>query len=105
MLRVRVSNFSPDFNKTAFVELVNTHFSDVKSIDFQPRYNEKGRLYGCCFVTTVTRSFVTFSSLLGYEECVSMETFQFGEDLLRIEPSQDKGGMPTSVSRIDSPPL
>lgn len=100
-----MSNFSPDFNKTAFVELVNTHFSDVKSIDFQPRYNEKGRLYGCCFVTIVTHSFVTFSSLLGYEECVSMETFQFGEDLLRIEPSQDKGCMPTSVSRIDSPPL
>ena len=109
MFRVRVSNFSPDFNKSEFVELVNTRFSDVKSIDFQPRYNEKGRLYGCHFSLFVMHRFVTFSSEIGYDECLHMETFQFGDDLVKIEPSQDKGCMPTSVTprpslvRVDDP--
>lgn len=53
--------------------------------------------------------FVTFSSEIGYDECLHMETFQFGDDLVKIEPSQDKGCMPTSVTarpsrvRVDDP--
>ena len=72
-------------------------FSDIKSIDFQPRYNEKGRLFGyllfCCLLTR----FVTFTSEIGYNECLQLGTYTFGDDVLRIEPGQDKGTMPTSV--------
>ena len=42
-------------------------------------------------------SFVTFESEIGYEECVKMKQIQFGEDILRVEPSQHRGSMPTSV--------
>lgn len=103
IFRIRVSNFSPNFDKPKFVELLNSMFSDIKSIDFQPRYNEKGRLFGCLLSFRVTIRFVTFTSEIGYNECLQLGTYTFGDDELRIEPGQDKGTMPTSVSL--SPPL
>lgn len=42
-------------------------------------------------------SFITFDSEIGYEECLKMKDFKFGEDILRVEPGQDKGSIPTSV--------
>ena len=77
-------------------------FSDIKSIDFQPRYNEKGRLFGCLLSFRVTIRFVTFTSEIGYNECLQLGTYTFGDDELRIEPGQDKGTMPTSVSLSSS---
>ena len=78
--------------------MVNSYFSDIRSIDFQPRYNEKGRLYGYgLLIFYFICSFITFESELGYDECIKMKEFQFGDDLLHIEPGQDKGSIPTSV--------
>lgn len=45
----------------------------------------------------VKTSFITFDSEIGYEECLKMKDFKFGEDILRVEPGQDKGSIPTSV--------
>ena len=87
MLRVKISNFSPDFDKAGFVEKMNSRFSDIRSIDFQPRYNERGRLFG----------FITFESEIGYNDILLMKSIAFGPDVLNIEPGQDKGSMPTSV--------
>lgn len=42
-------------------------------------------------------SFITFETEIGYQECIKLKEFQFGNDLLRIEPGQDKGSIPTSV--------
>ena len=75
-------------------------FSDIKSIDFQPRYNEKGRLFGFRVRVSVSFSFVTFTSEIGYNECIQLGTYKFGDDVLRIEPGQDKGTMPTSVGPL-----
>lgn len=78
-------------------------FSDIKSIDFQPRYNEKGRLFGFSLSFCIMIRFVTFTSEIGYNECLQLGTYTFGDDELRIEPGQDKGTMPTSVSHSPSP--
>ena len=45
-------------------------------------------------------SFITFETEIGYQECIKLKEFQFGNDLLRIEPGQDKGNIPTSVKSI-----
>lgn len=109
IFRIRVSNFSPNFDKPKFVELLNSMFSDIKSIDFQPRYNEKGRLFGFVLFFGFMSRFVTFTSEIGYNECLQLGTYTFGDDVLRIEPGQDKGTMPTSVyssmflSSVDHP--
>lgn len=84
---MKISNFSPDFDKAGFVEMMNSQFSDIRSIDFQPRYNEKGRLFG----------FITFESEIGYNDILTLKNITFGPDVLHIEPGQDKGSMPTSV--------
>lgn len=88
MYRVKVSNFRPDFDKCRFVETMNTMFNDIRSIDFQPRYNEKGRLFG----------FITFESENGYSKLLSMDHFVFDADELRVESGQDRKSMPTSVA-------
>ena len=62
-------------------------FDDIRSIDFQPRYNEKGRLFG----------FVTFESESGYAKLLAMDHFVFDADELRMESGQDRKSMPTSV--------
>ena len=80
-------------------------FSDIKSIDFQPRYNEKGRLFGFSLSFCIMIRFVTFTSEIGYNECLQLGTYTFGDDELRIEPGQDKGTMPTSVSHSPSSSL
>ena len=67
--------------------MMNSQFSNIKSIDFQPRYNERGKLFG----------FITFESEIEYNEILTMKSIAFGDDILRIEPGQDKGSMPTSV--------
>ena len=87
MYRVKVSNFCPDFDKCRFVEMMNAMFDDIRSIDFQPRYNEKGRLFG----------FVTFESESGYAKLLAMDHFVFDADELRMESGQDRKSMPTSV--------
>ena len=90
MYRVKISNFCPDFDKCRFVEMMNTMFSDIRSIDFQPRYNEKGRLFG----------FITFESESGYTKLLSMDRFVFDADELRVESGQDRKSMPTSVVSV-----
>lgn len=84
---MKVSNFSSEFDKCRFVEMMNTMFDDIRSIDFQPRYNEKGRLFG----------FVTFESESGYAKLLAMDHFVFDADELRMESGQDRKSMPTSV--------
>ena len=52
---------------------------------------------GIILLLYIITRFITFESEIGYDECIKMKEFQFGEDLLHIEPGQDKGSIPTSV--------
>ena len=52
---------------------------------------------GSSFTCLCYNSFITFDTELGYDKCVKIKEYQFGEDLLRIEPSQDNTNIPTSV--------
>ena len=52
---------------------------------------------GIICIANCYNSFITFDTELGYDKCVKIKEYQFGEDLLRIEPSQDNANIPTSV--------
>ena len=60
----------------------------------------RGDSLGDCSRMSVSSSFVTFTSEIGYNECIQLGTYKFGDDVLRIEPGQDKGTMPTSVGSL-----